>query len=164
MESAPNEKDSTGRDDDAKSDGSYDPLFDEEPDAEGEMDDLTTMNSQSHRATNESLNGFAFPQSGPGDGAGMRGYTPTTRHMGAPSLTPTSYASYSPDVLMTASIDGSVLLWDRRTNTPTNGVGRLRMHEKTPPWCLSVSNPNTIFVPHSNVPRLFCSCTGMLVH
>ena len=40
-------------------------------------------------------------------------------------------------VLMTASIDGQVILWDTRVNAPGYGVGRLWMSERTPPWCVS---------------------------
>lgn len=56
-----------------------------------------------------------------------------------PILELTSYAAFSPDMLMTASIDGQVILWDKRNHTPGKGVGRLWLSEKTPPWCLSVS-------------------------
>ncbi|KAG8902961.1 Transcription factor spt8 [Tulasnella sp. 403] len=42
----------------------------------------------------------------------------------------------SMDVVMTAQIDGQVLLWDRRVGTRTM---RLEMGEKSPPWCVSVS-------------------------
>ena len=54
-----------------------------------------------------------------------------------PILDPVTYADYSPDIFMTASIDGQVTLWDRRA-TPGRGVGRLEGNEKSPPWCVSV--------------------------
>jgi transcriptional activator SPT8 len=38
---------------------------------------------------------------------------------------------------MIAAIDGQIMLWDKRVNTPGTGVGRLWMSEKTPPWCVS---------------------------
>lgn len=47
------------------------------------------------------------------------------------------HGAFSPDVLMTASIDGQVILWDTRVNAPGYGVGRLWMSERTPPWCVS---------------------------
>jgi transcriptional activator SPT8 len=55
----------------------------------------------------------------------------------APILDPVTYADYSPDIFMTASIDGQVTLWDRRA-PPGRGVGRLEGNEKSPPWCVSV--------------------------
>jgi transcriptional activator SPT8 len=65
-----------------------------------------------------------------------------------PLLEPMGYQSYSPDLLMTAFVDGQVVLWDRRVSSPGRGVGRLWMSEKTPPWCLSVrpisSSPFTL--------------------
>lgn len=57
-----------------------------------------------------------------------------------PLLDPVSYTNFSPDIFMTAAIDGQVALWDRRANAVSGrGVGRLEMGEKTPPWCISVS-------------------------
>ena len=53
-------------------------------------------------------------------------------------LDPATYATFSPDLLMTAHFDGQVMLWDRRVHSPGKGVGRLWMSEKTPPWCMSV--------------------------
>ncbi|KAH6918514.1 WD40-repeat-containing domain protein [Coprinopsis sp. MPI-PUGE-AT-0042] len=54
-----------------------------------------------------------------------------------PLLEPMGYQTYSSDLLMTAFVDGQVVLWDRRVSSPGRGVGRLWMSEKTPPWCLS---------------------------
>ena len=45
----------------------------------------------------------------------------------------------SPDVVMTAYMNGKVLLWDRRAPAQTKPL-RLEMGEKTPPWCVSVSS------------------------
>jgi transcriptional activator SPT8 len=56
-------------------------------------------------------------------------------------------ADFSSDLLMTASVDGQVVLWDVRVNESGKGVGRLWMHEKTPPWCMSVSVSIVIWVP-----------------
>ncbi|KAI0362130.1 WD40 repeat-like protein [Trametes cingulata] len=114
------------QEDDARSDTSYDPLFDE-PDADGTGD------------TKPSYNPFSNP-AGPGhqqqngQNLGRGAIAPK----GAPPiLDPSTYASFSPDLLMTAHVDGQVILWDRRVQTPGKGVGRLWMSEKTPPWCMS---------------------------
>lgn len=77
-----------------------------------------------------------------------------------PLLEPIGYQGYSPDLLMTAFVDGQVVLWDCRVSSPGRGVGRLWMSEKTPPWCLSVrpiSLPSVVF-EINNLPPL-----GMLV-
>lgn len=50
----------------------------------------------------------------------------------------TTTTAMSGDVLMTAYIDGQVLLWDRRAGGGKPSV-RLEMGEKSPPWCVSVS-------------------------
>ncbi|KAG8877762.1 hypothetical protein FRB97_003134 [Tulasnella sp. 331] len=47
-----------------------------------------------------------------------------------------SSVTQSPDLLMTAYIDGQVLLWDRRAS-PQSKPLRLEMGEKSPPWCVS---------------------------
>jgi transcriptional activator SPT8 len=43
----------------------------------------------------------------------------------------------NPNTMLTTSIDGQCLLWDRRE--PTESARRLTVPERTPPWCLSVS-------------------------
>ncbi|OSC97131.1 WD40 repeat-like protein [Trametes coccinea BRFM310] len=106
------------QDDDAKSDTSYDPLFDE-PDADGDGDG-PKYNAGGHQSGGQNLGrGAIAPKGAP------------------PILDPSTYAAFSPDLLMTAHVDGQVILWDRRVNTPGKGVGRLWMSEKTPPWCMS---------------------------
>ncbi|KAI0780903.1 WD40 repeat-like protein [Trametes elegans] len=109
------------QEEDAKSDTSYDPLFDE-PDADGDGGDAKpAVNPYIHQQTN-------------GQGMGRGAIAPK----GAPPiLDPTTYTSFSSDLLMTAHVDGQVILWDRRVQTPGKGVGRLWMSEKTPPWCMS---------------------------
>jgi len=113
-------------DSDAKSDASFDPLFDDEPDASeaqrvGDVVDLPLPNPSPHNTPQPRASShIAPPKNAP------------------PLLDPTTYANYSADLLMTASIDGQIILWDKRVNTPGQGVGRLWMSEKTPPWCLSV--------------------------
>ena len=120
-----------GEVDDSKSDCSYDPLFDE-PDADGTPD---LMNGSQDRSLDLSLPGTVpNPQ--------------FNRHMPSsavpknapPLLDPHTYSTYSSDVLMTASIDGQIFLWDRRVETQGKGVGRLFMSERTPPWCVSVGS------------------------
>lgn len=114
-------------DSDAKSDASFDPLFDDEPEG-GNMDNGTSP--VVHTATN------AQAQLPPQPRATL-GQIPPPKNA-PPLLDPASYATYSPDLLMTTAIDGQIILWDKRTQTLGKGVGRLWMSEKTPPWCLSV--------------------------
>ncbi|TFK42526.1 WD40-repeat-containing domain protein [Crucibulum laeve] len=127
------------QDSDVKSEASYDPLFDDDPDEEGGQEaDSNNVGSQ-----------LGLP--GPENQLAMPGQQPTIiPHAPVrpsqraippknlpPVLDPATYSTYSPDLLMTAAIDGQVLLWDRRVNEARKGVGRLWMNEKTPPWCLS---------------------------
>jgi transcriptional activator SPT8 len=42
-----------------------------------------------------------------------------------------------PNIMLTTSIDGNCLIWDRRE--PSVAARRLNLPDKTPPWCLSVS-------------------------
>jgi transcriptional activator SPT8 len=130
-------------DSDAKSEMSYDPLFDE-PDADGEPDVENNGQWQQTYGLN-----FSSSQSGPST---LVMPSQSTSQLGSrapissvavpknapPLLDSTSYSTFSSDVLMTASIDGQIILWDKRVNTPRKGVGRLEMSEKTPPWCVSV--------------------------
>lgn len=118
-------------DSDANSEASFDPLFDDEPDAPEGMrvgvNDVVTLplSTQASRSTQPQLphrtqaSHVAPPKNAP------------------PLLDPVEYTTYSPDVLMTAAIDGQIILWDKRVNSAGKGVGRLWMSEKTPPWCLS---------------------------
>ncbi|OBZ86871.1 Transcription factor SPT8 [Choanephora cucurbitarum] len=43
----------------------------------------------------------------------------------------------NPNTLLTTSVDGQCLLWDRRE--PEQAARRLPLPEKTPPWCLSAT-------------------------
>ncbi|WRT68201.1 uncharacterized protein IL334_005176 [Kwoniella shivajii] len=57
-----------------------------------------------------------------------------------PLLSPTSYKSFSDDVVLTSSMDGQVVLIDRRIPASEGagvGVGRLMPGERAPPWCMS---------------------------
>jgi hypothetical protein len=110
-------------DTDAKSDASFDPLFDDEPEAE--------PTGPPPAVAGQLLSEFV----------GLGNPKPTSRAIAPPKNAPplldaATCSALSSDVLMTASIDGQVILWDKRT--PGTGVGRLWMSEKTPPWCLSV--------------------------
>lgn len=105
-------------DSDTHSDASFDPLFDDVPEESSKP-----QTSDSH---NDQPLGRPPPSTKPPP-------------QGAPPLLePAEYSSYSPDLLMTAFIDGQVILWDRRANSSGKGVGRLWMSDNTPPWCLSV--------------------------
>lgn len=120
-------------DSDAKSDASFDPLFDDEPEVLDEQKSVI----ESVAPPPASIPNYQYFQPPPPIRATL-GQIPPPKN--APPLLDTpSYATYSPNLLMTASIDGQVILWDRRVHAPGKGVGRLWMSEKTPPWCLSVS-------------------------
>lgn len=131
-------------DSDAKSDASFDPLFDGD-----DADEMNTIEMEPVKPEPEVFESkiampgqqnHTQPIPAPGSVSQAR---PTTAAVAPPKnapplLDPASYATFSPDLLLTASIDGQVILWDRRLNTPGKGVGRLWLSEKTPPWCLSV--------------------------
>jgi len=125
---------------DVRSDASFDPLFDDVPEE--------TPQSQSTIPTESKLAmpGGAQPQAPlpqtPLPQTPLPQPRPSTTFIPPPKNAPPlldfdSYSSYSPELLLTASIDGQVILWDRRVQTSGTGVGRLWMSEKTPPWCLS---------------------------
>ncbi len=127
-------------DEDAKSDDSYDPLFDDEPDASG----AASHGGGSNAVPMQSSHASPLPSSQPasrGNGVRFPPKASATPPRGPASLDPASYATFSPDVLMTASIDGQIVLWDRRVDAPGKGVGRLEASDKTPPWCVSVRRP-----------------------
>ncbi|KAG6874200.1 hypothetical protein C0995_003746 [Termitomyces sp. Mi166 len=105
-------------DSDARSDASFDPLFDDEPEDQQGPSNGGAPNPQ-QQPPKATLGMIPPPKNAP------------------PLLDSAIYSTYSPDVLMTASIDGQIIIWDRRADTPGGGVGRLWMSEKTPPWCLS---------------------------
>ncbi|KAJ7499172.1 WD40-repeat-containing domain protein [Mycena latifolia] len=111
------------QDSDAKSDASFDPLFDDEEEAEGgpppPPKPSQFVGHPDPRSAGPPPRAIAPPKNAP------------------PLLDAATSGAFSADVLMTASIDGQVILWDKRVYTPGTGVGRLWMSEKTPPWCLS---------------------------
>ncbi|KAG0165088.1 Transcription factor spt8 [Apophysomyces sp. BC1015] len=53
---------------------------------------------------------------------------------------PPTWDQKNPNILLTTSIDGQCLIWDRRE--PSKDANRLGLPEKTPPWCLSVCDRN----------------------
>ncbi|TYJ58233.1 hypothetical protein B9479_001058 [Cryptococcus floricola] len=73
-----------------------------------------------------------------------------------PVLSPAGYKNYSDDVLLTSSMDGQLVLIDRRVPSYEGagaGVGRLVAGEKTPPWCMSatwLSNGNQVLAGRRN--------------
>ncbi|KAK7061505.1 MT-A70-domain-containing protein [Favolaschia claudopus] len=106
-------------DSDAKSDASFDPLFDDEPEPDPNSAKASQFTSDFGKPVALPPRAIAPPKNAP------------------PLLDTATSSGLSPDILMTASIDGQVILWDKRTSMPGTGVGRLWMSEKTPPWCLS---------------------------
>ena len=122
---------------DTKSDGSYDPLFDDEPDIDGGPQIGNTHVGQAEKAT-PTASDLSLPGTALDSRIASRVPSSSISKNAPPALDPAAYASYSPDILMTASVDGQVIIWDQRVNTPGRGVGRLFMNDKTPPWCASV--------------------------
>ncbi|KAJ6599320.1 WD40-repeat-containing domain protein [Mycena vulgaris] len=112
-------------DSDAKSDASFDPLFDDEEEGEGAPAPVPPSK----------LGQFVGHPAAPNTAPPPRAIAPPKN--APPLLDAATSGGFSSDVLMTASIDGQVILWDKRAYTPGTGVGRLWMSEKTPPWCLS---------------------------
>ncbi|KAK2466865.1 hypothetical protein APHAL10511_001123 [Amanita phalloides] len=118
-------------DSDAKSDISFDPLFDDDPNG--------TVNDVDEKAVNDPAQGASNIVT---SNQSVETFRPTLSSVPPPKnapplLDPAAYATYSSNILMTAYIDGQVILWDRRVQTPGKGVGRLWISDKTPPWCLS---------------------------
>ena len=152
MKCAPSKVHAGQDDDDARSDDSFDPLFDAD-DNDGEADGDNRHGggggpSTSTSTTTTATTSAPMNRAGTGAEAGTHvvGSTSTgarnsltALQRGPPVLDSTAYGAFSPDVLMTASVDGSIVLWDTRVNTPGKGLGRLEMSNKTPPWCVSVS-------------------------
>lgn len=120
-------------DSDAKSDASFDPLFDDEPEGSEPLSAGLAVPSKFSQFVGHPDPTKAPP---PSTAPAPRAIAPPKN--APPLLDPATSGAFSPDILMTASIDGQVILWDKRAYTPGTGVGRLWMSEKTPPWCLSV--------------------------
>lgn len=139
------------QDTDSKSDASFDPLFDDEPDADGEIDNYSPHDGGSAIQAVASHNtNTPLGQGGivPDESSSSQQIQPVARSSQSstiappknapPLLSPDNSATFSPDILMIGAIDGQIMLWDKRVNTPGKGVGRMWMSEKTPPWCVSV--------------------------
>ncbi|KAG8835289.1 Transcription factor spt8 [Serendipita sp. 399] len=107
---------------DNKSEG-YDPLFDDV--------EMNTISAQPSPKASQNALGLALPgKRSPVDESVP--IAPSIKH-GVGLLDPITYASFSDDLLMTATFGGSLFLWDKRA--PKN-VGRLE-NDKAPPWCVS---------------------------
>ncbi|PWN48546.1 WD40 repeat-like protein [Violaceomyces palustris] len=46
-------------------------------------------------------------------------------------------SKFSQDIMMTSTLAGQVMLWDRRVKADGKGVRALALPDKTPPWCAS---------------------------
>lgn len=124
------------RDEDEKSD--FDPLFDDDPDGDSLMQPIYAPPPPAHPnppAAPPAMPSYAPPPQQPRQPTVFRNAPGVP-----PVLDPVTYTAFSPDILMTAAIDGQVMLWDRRVHSPGQGVGRLPMGEKTRPWCVSVGH------------------------
>jgi transcriptional activator SPT8 len=160
----PNGVTSSEMSDDAEgdTDNDYDPLFDDE--GEGEVP------APAHPASFPLQTGIqpngtqhAGPPSNvvpplqmPGASAALppgafqpMQYQNTTKNF-TPVLDPASYTEFSPDIFMTAGIDGQITLWDRRASS--RGVGRLELPEKIPPWCMSVCLQKPAHLSRTHIP------------
>ena len=100
---------------DVRSDASFDPLFDDVP--EETPLPQSTIPTESKLA----MPGGAQPQT-PLPQPRPTTFIPPPKNA-PPLLDFDSYSTYSPELLLTASIDGQVILWDRRVQTSGTGVG-----------------------------------------
>lgn len=124
-------------DSDVRSDASFDPLFDDDPEESQQSHSVIPTESQL-AIPGDTQPQHPLPQAPPPPPPRPAATSIPPPKNAPPLLNPISYSTYSPELLLTASIDGQVILWDRRVQTSGTGVGRLWMSEKTPPWCLSV--------------------------
>ncbi|KAG8217725.1 hypothetical protein J3R82DRAFT_5884 [Butyriboletus roseoflavus] len=137
---------------DAKSDTSFDPLFDDEPDPDGDGDSHSVPDggvgrvepSYKERAASSGYVGLAVPDGGASDPTSQAQQAARSSQSSVappknapPLLSSENSTTFSSDILMISAIDGQIMLWDKRVNTPGKGVGRLWLSEKTPPWCVS---------------------------
>ncbi|KAH9063329.1 WD40 repeat-like protein [Lactarius vividus] len=131
---------------DADAHSEADSLFGDEPDAEGEPDNTSPEGASSAPPLSVPSAGPPHPLPAP-----LAIQSPKPPPIAAPApknappiLDAASFGAFSPDIIMTAAMDGQVVLWDCRVPSGAGyGVGRLWMSEKTPPWCLSACwSPN----------------------
>lgn len=140
---------------DAKSDTSFDPLFDDEPEPDGDGDNHSgpdgvgqANNSHKESAAPDVPVGLGVPDAGGSDPTSQAQAVRSFQNAVAPPknapplFSTENSTTFSSDVLMVSAIDGQIMLWDKRANTPGKGVGRLWLSEKTPPWCVSVRTRN----------------------
>ncbi|KAH9981188.1 WD40-repeat-containing domain protein [Lactifluus volemus] len=123
-----------------------DSLFGDEPDAEGEPDNSPSAVPSAPPPLSVP-SAVPVPSPLPGSLAvlGPKSLVAAPAPKNAPPiLDAASFAAFSQDVIMTAAMDGQVVLWDCRVPSGAGyGVGRLWMSEKTPPYCLSACwSPN----------------------
>jgi len=183
----------------------YDPLFDDDADADGEtvlpsgnvtmpttpgINDMAPPSPPAVPQVNPSkpktsAPGLALPgapavkqEAAPSSAAVSGSSTPlfslpqpvasTSREAAAtiPVLSRDTYKAFSDDVFMTSSMDGQVVLIDRRVRDYEGsalGVGRLMPGERAPPWCMSVSRHPHIPSPIRITSSRSSSRLGMLV-
>jgi len=138
------------QDSDAKSDTSFDPLFDDEPDPDGEGNNPPAPDSSAGRiksshkesASSSGHASLAVPETGSSDSQAQQAAQSWPSSVAPPKNAPPllsaeNSCTFSPDILMISAIDGQIMLWDKRVDSPGKGVGRLWLSEKTPPWCVS---------------------------
>lgn len=139
---------------DGDTDNDYDPLFDDE-DGDGPSSANPTSaapsggfpplpNGQTATSTPTAQMPFQLPgmSTAPTGSFQQNGSFRPAAKNSTPILDPVTYNDFSPDIFMTAGIDGQITLWDRRASASGRGFGRLDLPEKTPPWCISVSLPS----------------------
>ena len=142
----------------------FDPLFDDE-DADGEtvipsgdvtmaptpaINDLNPPSPPKSglalpgKAANHEPTSSTFPSAAPSSSSTPLfnlpqpiASTSRTAASGIPLLTSTEFKQFSDDILLSSSMDGQIVLIDRRVNDAGRGIGRLQTSEKTPPWCMS---------------------------
>lgn len=118
-------------------------LMDLEPPPEAPAQPLEQSSTSTQTATSAAANGIADHTSLPHSNDII---PPPPTHAPSPSpLTDTS-----PDVFLTASIDGTVRLYDRRRPLP---IARIPLPHNVPPWCMSASwspSGNHIYVGRRN--------------
>ena len=137
---------------DADAPGEIDPDADAdadgEIDADGEADDAEDdeeplfLASRKHAASHAKLaNGKASAPNGK-----LSSFSkPTLQKSSLASLSGGSgfdadTATFSPDVLLTTTLGGQVMLWDRRVMSDSKGgVHAIPLSEKTPPWCATAT-------------------------
>ncbi|KAH0827166.1 hypothetical protein J3R83DRAFT_4857 [Lanmaoa asiatica] len=142
---------------DAKSDASFDPLFDDEPEPDGDGSAGRAKISHTESAASSGHVGLAVPDAGASD--------PTSQAQQAARLSQSSVAppknappllsgenstTFSPDILMISAIDGQIMLWDKRSECRRKGgvlvdrwIAHLRWATKRDGGCVGCSVART---------------------